>query len=369
MVDKNICIVTFPVGKSGLIPLSQLVDIFYNLSAELYLVSGNESIDVFETDSRVHFNGIFHHMGNTSLHRLYNYILAQIKITCILIKMRKKIDYYIFFIGGESLILPILSLKLVNKNVALAMAGYTTKYSSGIYSRVLYLLSNVIFKIVDKLILYSPNLIHQWNLEKYDGKVSIASNHFLNFEQFKIINKYTERSNLIGYVGRLSDEKGVMNLLKAIPLFLDGNKDTEFVLVGDGPMHYEIERFIVQNNITENVRVTGWIPHSELQHLLNSFKLLVIPSYTEGLPNIMLESMSCGTPVLSTSVGSIPDFIEDEKTGFIMDQNSPESIAYNIKRVLRYQDLDVIINNAKNLVNCNFSYEAAVKKYEQMLKK
>ena len=74
-------------------------------------------------------------------------------------------------------------------------------------------------------------------------------------------------------------------------------------------MKDNIEAYLVKNNLSDTVKLTGWIPHGELPKYLNELKLLVVPSYTEGLPNIVLEAMACGTPILETSVGGIPDFI------------------------------------------------------------
>ena len=77
--------------------------------------------------------------------------------------------------------------------------------------------------------------------------------------------------------------------------------------------------------------------------------------------------MACGTPVLATSVGSAPDLIKDGETGFIMKDNSPECIAENVTRALNYPDLDRIVKNARELVEREFAYDAAVERYRKIL--
>ena len=101
--------------------------------------------------------------------------------------------------------------------------------------------------------------------------------------------------------------------------------------------------------------------------MLNELKLFVLPSYSEGLPTAILEAMVCSTPVLATPVGGIPDLIKDEETGFIMKMNSPACIAENIMRALEHPDLEMIVENAKELVEREFTYEAAVKRWKEIL--
>ncbi|HJH26821.1 MAG TPA: hypothetical protein C5S37_08640 [Methanophagales archaeon] len=78
--------------------------------------------------------------------------------------------------------------------------------------------------------------------------------------------------------------------------------------------------------------------------------------------------MACGTPVLATPVGAIPDVIKDGNTGFIMKDKSPECIAKNVMRALEHPNLERIVENARALVEREFTYEAAVERYRKILK-
>ena len=124
---------------------------------------------------------------------------------------------------------------------------------------------------------------------------------------------------------------------------------------------------ILSSGIKESVINVGWIPHNELPTYLNNFKLLVLPSYTEGLPNIMLEAMACGTPVLVTPVGAIRDVIENEETGFILDDNSPQGIGDSVIHALNHPHSKTIANNGRIFIESEFSFEKAVDSYATIL--
>ncbi|HQE50035.1 MAG TPA: glycosyltransferase family 4 protein, partial [Fervidobacterium sp.] len=84
---------------------------------------------------------------------------------------------------------------------------------------------------------------------------------------------------------------------------------------------------------------------------------------------IMLEAMACGTPVLATPVGAIPDVIIDGETGFIMENNSPECIAENVIRALNSPDLERIAGNGRRFVEENFTFEKVVENWKRVLLK
>jgi glycosyltransferase involved in cell wall biosynthesis len=200
---------------------------------------------------------------------------------------------------------------------------------------------------------------HKQKILTYFGARYVDTNCFL------IRKKSSERANLVGYVGRMSAEKGILNLLQAIPRVLEKHKDVEFVIVGDGPLFNTADKAL--SKIKGNIRIEKWIPHKKLVDFYNEIKILVLPSYTEGLPAVVEEAMACGAIVLATPVGGVPDLIQDEKTGFIMENNSPECILKNIERILENPYLDTIASNARNLLVQEYSFEALSKRSKKVL--
>ena len=204
-------------------------------------------------------------------------------------------------------------------------------------------------------------MIEENDFQKYNK--TYAANLFVDTDKFKNDLPFNRRFFHIGYIGRFNDEKGVLNFVKALPQILNQNNDLNILIAGEGELQNEIEKRVEEINFHDRITVKGWISHAELPLYLNNLKLLVVPSHSEGLPNMVIEAMACGTLVLATHVGAIPSVISDEKTGFIMDNNSPICIAENIKRVLNYPNLENITHKAENSIKKEFTYEVSVKRY------
>jgi len=366
----NIGIVTFPLLKSGITPLSNLVDILYPLSGDFYLITGNAGAAIHSNRKKFHVYLINHTTEANMLIRIINFAYTQLRISYKLARVTKHVQLWFLFLGEGGLLLPMLTTKLLRKKTVLVSAASNQRISTATKDPLSWpttLLEKLNRSLANCIILYSPNHIKEWNLEKYKDKILIAHEHFLDFNKFNVKKKLSERNNLVGYIGRLSEEKGILNFVKAIPEILNERDDLEFLICGDGQLRDEIEKYISEKNLKDKVKLAGWIPHGNLPDYLNELKLVVLPSFTEGLPNIMLEAMACGTPVLATSVGAISDVIKDGETGFIMENNSPEHIARNVIRILEQPDLDKIVENARALVEQEFTYKAVVKRYKKIL--
>ncbi len=120
------------------------------------------------------------------------------------------------------------------------------------------------------------------------------------------------RAFVIGYIGRLVAEKGVWTLLTAIADL----PDAQLVLVGDGALRAEIERWRAARQLEARVRVVPTLPHEEIARVLNTFDVLVLPSQTtatwkEQFGHTLIEAMASGVPVIGSNSGAIPEVIGD----------------------------------------------------------
>jgi glycosyltransferase involved in cell wall biosynthesis len=384
----KICVISFPQPSASVVNvfLYSLVEILEPICEWVYVLTSNipkdrtfsEKIRIQDLKTAMHFRDTIRPMWWSTMLQFFKIIIIQIKMCWTLTKISKETDIIIFYIGGANFFLPVLMAKALRKKVVtLAPGRGSLSYKKprnerllsidGAFAAIFSVLERANFFLADQIAVESESSIGFLGLNKYRKKIFISSSLYINFNLFKGKKDLKDRRNLIGYIGRLSPEKGVLNFVKAIPLILKEREDLEFLIGGAGPLLDEIKSELKNSRSYDKVELTGWIPHDELPDYLNELKLIVAPSYSEGgVPAVIMEAMACGTMILVTPVAGV-DIIKDGETGFILEDNSPECITKNVIRVLEHPNLDEIVNNARNLVEKEYSYENTVRQYRDML--
>jgi glycosyltransferase involved in cell wall biosynthesis len=144
------------------------------------------------------------------------------------------------------------------------------------------------------------------------------------------------RKRIIGAAGRLSPEKGFDVFLEAATRMLDVDPNLGFVIFGDGPCRDALQQRIAELGLIGSVFLAGF--RSDLDRFIAQLDLFVLPSFTEGLPNVVLEACAAGVPVIATAVGGTPEIIEDGMSGFLVPPGDVEQLAARIDEALENEE-------------------------------
>jgi len=135
-------------------------------------------------------------------------------------------------------------------------------------------------------------------------------------------------------VGRLSEQKGQILLLQAWARLIGEGKKLKLLLVGDGPLRPLIEKAIAELNLQDQVEITGWATGQEVKNWINSARAMVLPSFAEGLPVVLMESLAMGRPVVSTYIAGIPELVEPGISGWLVPAGDLERLVDTLQTVL-----------------------------------
>lgn len=140
------------------------------------------------------------------------------------------------------------------------------------------------------------------------------------------------------FIAWLQKEKGVLDLVRAMPAVMRAMPDASFVIAGRSVAGSEtpgsIQRLARSLGVEHALRFAGWVKGEEKNRLLRQSDVFVLPSYCEGLPIALLEAMAWGVPAVATRVGGIPDVIEDRVNGLLVDAGEPSALARAIVDLL-----------------------------------
>lgn len=172
---------------------------------------------------------------------------------------------------------------------------------------------------------------------------------------------------VLGFVGRLENQKGINFLLEALHFLKD--KKIKLKIVGDGGAEKNLKAKSKDLGVCDQVEFLG--RKENAHNYIKNFDIFVLPSLWEGMPNVILEAMSQEKLVIATDVGGISEMIVDSQNGFLVDSGNSEELAKKINYVLSLSEDEKlkIKKNARKTVEENFSIDKMVKKYEDLYKK
>jgi glycosyltransferase involved in cell wall biosynthesis len=139
-------------------------------------------------------------------------------------------------------------------------------------------------------------------------------------------------------VGRIDRHKGHFVLLEVMAALKREGRLIDLVCVGDGDMRLELERAARSLSIEDRVKVTGWVSNERVRHELSSSRALVLPSFAEGIPVVVMEALACGRPVIATLVGGMPELVEHGVNGWLVPAGSADALADAIRSCLDATD-------------------------------
>lgn len=138
------------------------------------------------------------------------------------------------------------------------------------------------------------------------------------------------------FMGRLEKRKGTYNIIESAKFIQNPNIVID--LYGDGEIE-KCEKLINDNNLSQKVKIKGWISGSQKEEVFQNSDVLILPSYHEGLPMSILEAMSYGLPIISTPVGGIPEAVEDGVNGFLIQPGDSKALAEKIDLLANDKEL------------------------------
>lgn len=168
-------------------------------------------------------------------------------------------------------------------------------------------------------------------------------------------------------VGRLSPEKGQAGLLQAFASLCRGREDVQLTFVGDGPEGEQLRARAATLNIARQVTFAGRLGERQTLERIAEADILVLPSFMEGLPIVLMEAMAMGTAVIASRVAGIPELVEDGKSGLLFTPSNWDELASSMRRLVDDEPLRQTLSaNGRTAVEQQFDVDRSAQRLQQL---
>lgn len=369
----DVCVVTHPLSGAGENATRTLLEILgaittvslltANLPEDSPVRDRHEVIEITRKDE-----------GRSIPVAAARFVLNQLRMAVVL---ARRDEETVLFFGATAYLLPILVAKLAGKTVVLEPRGdvpltLRLQWEQRVPSPVARGLAGSVrtlewigYTLADGIVTYTPSMASELGLERFEHKLHTNGARYVDTDQFSPSGSFEDRDQIVGFLGRIDEEKGIRTLAAVAEELPD---DITFRFIGDGQLHQWLRDRLDDETTAGTVETVGWVDHDDVPRELRQLRLLVMPSQpTEGLPTVILEALACGTPVYATPVSGVPDVVREGETGFRMDDTRTDAIVEDIASIMQRNDLETISENGRTLIEDEYSFEAAVDRYRTIL--
>lgn len=255
----------------------------------------------------------------------------------------------------EKLLMSIICRLLFVRPVIMYVGSFWMKKI--IASPFMSLIHKYLFMIPSRIVCRSSAWVDMYEkIGVSSDRCSVVYN-WIDLHEYKLGKAKHDTFNYL-YVGWLIKDKGVYELVEAFKSASEENPSARLNIVGSGPEEDNLKDRVKKYNLTAKVNFHGWVKSDDVKPFYKDADALVLPSYGEGFPYVIVEAMASKTPVISTPVGGIPGVLRDNETVFFAEVGNAENLFNKMKYVYcEKEHVKDVVNNAYALATENNDVE------------
>jgi glycosyltransferase involved in cell wall biosynthesis len=259
----------------------------------------------------------------------------------------------------HSFVIAIIS-KIANIPSVITIHGLYSQTAPRKISEIwLNTLSRIIFKCSAKIICLTQADSSITKNYVNELKVVVIGNG-VNADRFDI-NKEMLEKNFVLFVGRFVRGKGVYEVIEAFNRILNEFKGIKLIMIGSGPEEENIKKIILNLNLQAKIKLMKNVKEEKLIEFYQQTKFLLLPSYTEGLPLVLLEGMSCGSPIITSNIPQLINLIEG--CGLSVEVKNVNNLVEAMSKLLKDEELRIHFRkNARKKIEEEYSWDVVVDK-------
>lgn len=230
-----------------------------------------------------------------------------------------------------------------------------------------YKIKNIYTKKIDYIIAPSECYRQKFINEGIDKNKIVTLHNFIDIEKYDV---KTQDDNYALYFGRLSKEKGILNLIQA---FAKTEKGILYI-AGEGEEKENIENIIKEKKLENRIKLLGFLKQDEMKEYIRKCKFVIVPSiWYENCPYSVMETLAIGKPVIGADIGGIPELVKNKENGFTYQYDDISDLTEKINILFNNPELVKIFSknakeNAKKLYAKNIYYDKIISIYDKVLK-